>query len=94
MSQQKTLISQAESYQEMGEYWDAHSLDEIWEQTEPAEFEVDITSALLKGEKYESDTSTHDKPDRADFDRPLAGSNGISHRFVTNIGTRVSGKDC
>ncbi len=44
MSENKTSISQATSYQEIGEYWDRHDLAEVWEQTEPAEFEVDIQS--------------------------------------------------
>jgi predicted HicB family RNase H-like nuclease len=44
MNESKTSISQATSYQEIGEYWDTHDLAEIWEQTEPAEFEVDIQS--------------------------------------------------
>ena len=44
MSENKTSISQATSYQEIGEYWDTHDLAEVWEQTEPAEFEVDIQS--------------------------------------------------
>jgi len=26
----------------MGEYWDTHDAGEIWEQTEPAELEVDL----------------------------------------------------
>ncbi len=38
----RSSISKATSYQEMGEYWDNHDAGEIWEQTEPAEFEVDL----------------------------------------------------
>ncbi len=41
----KTSISQASSYQEAGQYWDEHDLGEIWEKTEPAEFDVDIQSS-------------------------------------------------
>ena len=44
MSENKTSISQATSYQEIGGYWDTHDLAEVWEQTEPAEFEVEIQS--------------------------------------------------
>jgi hypothetical protein len=29
-----------ESYQEIAEFWDEHSLADYWEQTEPAEFEI------------------------------------------------------
>ncbi len=38
----KSSISGARSYREMGEYWDTHDAGEIWEQTKPAEFEVDL----------------------------------------------------
>ena len=44
MHENKTSVSRATSYQEIGEYWDTHDLAEVWEQTEPAEFEVDIRS--------------------------------------------------
>ncbi|MBM4460732.1 MAG: hypothetical protein FJ011_23735 [Chloroflexi bacterium] len=40
----RSSISQARSYQEIGEFWDTHDLTEFWDQTEPAEFEVDIES--------------------------------------------------
>lgn len=38
----KTSISKAESYKEIGEFWAEHDLGDYWEQTEPVEFEVDI----------------------------------------------------
>ena len=44
MIDDKTSISQAQSYQEIGEFWDTHDLGEFWEQTTSAEFEVDIQS--------------------------------------------------
>lgn len=46
MSKAKSSISQAKSYQEMGEFWDTHDLTEFWDQTEPADFEVDIQSEV------------------------------------------------
>ena len=33
MSEGKSSISKATSYEEAGEYWDEHDLGEIWEQT-------------------------------------------------------------
>ncbi len=42
MKQNKSSISKKSSYQEIGEFWDTHDLSEFWEQTKPAEFEVDI----------------------------------------------------
>jgi hypothetical protein len=36
--------AEAQSYEEIGEYWDAYDLAEHWEETKPAKFEVDIQS--------------------------------------------------
>lgn len=33
-------IPEFKSYEEMGEFWDEHSLDDYWDQTQPAEFEI------------------------------------------------------
>ena len=32
------------TYEEIAEIWDAHSLADYWEQTEPAEFEIDANA--------------------------------------------------
>lgn len=45
MSDDKSSISGAESYQEMGDFWDSHDLGDFWEQTEAADFEVGISSS-------------------------------------------------
>jgi hypothetical protein len=37
---QVSRISNASSYEEIGEYWDTHSLDDHWGETKAAEFEV------------------------------------------------------
>jgi len=42
MSKSKTSISKAQSYKEIGEYWDKHDIAENWEETKPAEFVIDI----------------------------------------------------
>ncbi len=36
----RTSISKAESPEEIGEFWDTHSLADYWDQTKEAEFEV------------------------------------------------------
>lgn len=46
MSTNKSSLSQARSYQEMGEFWDTHDVTEFWDATEPVEFEVDIQSEV------------------------------------------------
>ncbi|PKO20596.1 MAG: hypothetical protein CVU38_19275 [Chloroflexi bacterium HGW-Chloroflexi-1] len=46
MSASRSSISQAQSYQEMGKFWDTHDLTQFWDQTAPAEIEVDIQSEV------------------------------------------------
>jgi len=47
MSVVKSSISQAQSYREMSKFWDTHDVTEFWDQTAPAEFEVDIQSEVI-----------------------------------------------
>lgn len=47
MSENRTPISNASSYVAIGEYWDDHDLSGHWEQTSPAEFEVDLRSSSI-----------------------------------------------
>ena len=35
-----------QTHEEIGEYWDNHDLTEHWDETKPAEFEVDIQSEV------------------------------------------------
>ena len=42
MRKNKTALSKASSYREIGEFWETHELSDFWEQTKPVEFEVDI----------------------------------------------------
>lgn len=44
MARNKSSISKATSYREIGEFWDTHDLTDYWEQTYPVDFEVDIQS--------------------------------------------------
>jgi hypothetical protein len=37
---QRSSISKANSYKEIGEYWDTHSLADHWDDTSDVEFEV------------------------------------------------------
>jgi hypothetical protein len=47
MSESKTPISGASSYVQIGEYWDNHDLNNHWEKTKPADFEVDVRSSSI-----------------------------------------------
>ena len=40
----KTSISDANSYQAIGEFWDNHDLGDYWDNTKPAEFKISIGS--------------------------------------------------
>ncbi len=44
MARNKTSISKAETYKEIGEFWDENDLADYWEQIEPVEFEIEIES--------------------------------------------------
>lgn len=45
MGANKTSISGASSYREIGEFWDTHDLADYWDQTREVEMEVDIKSS-------------------------------------------------
>jgi hypothetical protein len=42
----KSSISKAQSYREIGEFWDRHDLSNYWERTQPVEFEIDIQQSI------------------------------------------------
>ncbi len=44
MSKGKTSISNAQSYKEVGEFWDSHEIAEHWDQTYAVDFDIDIRS--------------------------------------------------
>ena len=46
MRKVKSSISKVTSMEEIGEYWDNHNLTDHWDETKPAEFEVDIQSEV------------------------------------------------
>ncbi len=46
---------QAQSYEEIGKYWDTHDLAENWEETKPVKFEVDIQSEWFQITKGKPD---------------------------------------
>ena len=54
----KSSISGATSYQEMGEFWDKHSLNDYWYSTEPVKFEVNLEAEEFY---YKLDASLADK---------------------------------
>jgi hypothetical protein len=46
MSANWSSVLQAQSYQEIGGFWETHDVRDFWDDTEPVEFEVDIQSEV------------------------------------------------
>lgn len=76
MAENKSSLSGSRSYDELSEYWDTHSLADHWDQTSPAEFDLDVKSSAL-----------YFPVDRllADQLRALAVSHGVSAETLLNL---------
>jgi hypothetical protein len=46
MKKDRSSISKAKSYKEIGDFWDTHDLSDFWDQTKKVQFEVDIKSEI------------------------------------------------
>jgi len=46
MSKHKSSVSQATSYNKIGEFWDTHDVSDFWDKTREASFNVDIESEV------------------------------------------------
>lgn len=44
MNDDRNIIPEMSSYEEIAELWDTHSVADYWDSTEPAEFEIDPNS--------------------------------------------------
>lgn len=44
MNDDRNIIPEMSSYEEIAEFWDTHSVADYWDSTEPAEFEIDPNS--------------------------------------------------
>ncbi len=76
MAENKSSISEAKSYQEIGEFWDTHDLDEVWNETVEAKFEVDLQSDVFY---YAVETSLSSKLHR------IAERRGVSAETLVNL---------
>jgi hypothetical protein len=76
MKDTKSTISQGQSYQEIGRFWDTHDLTDFWSQTEPVEFEVAIDSEITY---YPVETSLSDKL------AEVARQRGVSAETLLNL---------
>ena len=76
MVENKSSLSGSRSYEELSEYWDTHSLADHWDQTSPAEFELDVTSSALY---FPVDRMLAAKL------RAVAASHGVSTETLLNL---------
>jgi len=76
MSKNKTSISKATSYKEIGEYWDIHDVTEIWDQTKKVEFDVQIESEVTY---YPLEKSLSERVQN------LAKKRGVSSETLLNL---------
>ncbi len=76
MNDNKSSISQAESYREIGEFWDTHDAADFWDATEPVEFEVDIQSEIRY---YALDKELAKRMQQ------IAGNRGITAETLLNL---------
>ncbi len=59
MAENKSSISKATSYQEIGEFWDSHDLGEVSDKIEEVKFDVDLqTDLVAKSNNFNRDKMT------------------------------------
>ena len=46
MPKNKSSISKARSYREIGEFWEVHELSDFWGKTKKVKFDVDVASEV------------------------------------------------
>ena len=76
MKEAKSSVSQGQSYQEIGEYWDSHDLGEVWEQTQPADF---VVSGHAKTTYYPVESTLSQKL------HAIAQQRGVSAETLVNL---------
>ena len=79
MDEDKSSISKAQSYREIGEFWDRHDVTDYWEQTEAVEFEVNLESDVRLVAL---------EPDLASKANEVAWKKGISLETLLNLWVR------
>lgn len=76
MAENKSSISEAKSYQEIGEFWDSHDLGEVWDKTEEAVVEIDLQSDVFY---FAIETSLSSKL------HTIAEKKGVSAETLVNL---------
>ena len=76
MKKDRTTLSDAKSYKEIGEFWDNHDLSEFWDSTKNADFDVNIQSEITY---YALDRNLSEQIQR------IAQKRGISPDTLINL---------
>lgn len=76
MAENRTSISKARSYREIGEFWGTHDLSKYWNRLRPVKFEVEIESETTY---YPLDSSLSTAL------RSIARKRGISPEILLNL---------
>jgi len=71
MKKNRSTVSKAATYREIGEFWDAHDLADHWDKTRKADFAIDVETettyfALDKGLSEKLDTVARERGVSAD----------------------------
>lgn len=85
MAENKSSISNASSYAEIGEYWDTHDVADHWDQTHEVEFDVRVESSVMY---FAVEKALAEKL------RAAAKSHGVSPETLLNVWVqeRVAGE--
>jgi hypothetical protein len=76
MAENKSSISNQDSYQKIGEFWDSKDLSDVWDETEEVEFNVDLQSDVYY---YAVEMSLSSKLHK------LADEKGVSAESLLNL---------
>lgn len=76
MNKNKSSLSKAEDYDQIGKFWDIHELADHWDETGLAEFEVEIQSERIY---YAVENELSDKI------RASARQHGVSPDTLVNL---------
>jgi len=76
MPKNKSSISKARSYKEIGEFWEVHELSDFWRSTKKVKFDVDIASEV---------TYYPIERDLSEKIQSLARTRGVSSDTLVNL---------
>jgi hypothetical protein len=76
MPKNKSSISKARSYKEIGEFWEVHELSDFWRKTKKVKFDVDIASEV---------TYYPIERDLSEKIQSLARTRGVSSDTLVNL---------